>query len=325
MRSYLDYIDYKEEDGFVILRLIEDYLRESVDALDAFSRYIRNNNLQTLQAPNYNIESNTSMEKILIAFSEYAFMIIEDYIDCNTVCLKREDLPAKRYIPVVVPNLGKKQVSVEVMFPEWNIYRNQDFKNHVQKYLLIVTCPTVKELGNVPIIAASLLHEIAHQFRYESREIRNDSILRYVLMDFFELLSDRIIQEFEVLKSNYKLRKRIICIFRKVLLETFLEEWLEVMQHHGVKTRAMDWSESAIHSLMFALEPFFDDKKYRDEERRNTVPCVWILEPGMLNKNIFKCLLDKALYNVIFQEFDESIRNRIVNIISTYKDDSAFF
>lgn len=226
LKSYLDYIDYKEEDGFVILRLIEDYLRESVDALDAFSRYIRNNNLQTLQAPNYNIESNTSMEKILIAFSEYAFAIIEDYINCNVECLERKDLPTKKYIPVVVPNLGKRQVSVEVMFPEWNIYRNQDFINHVQKYLLIVTCPTVKELGNVPFITASLLHEIAHQFRYESREVRNDSILKYVLLDFFELLSDRIIQEFEVLKSNYKLKKRIMCIFRKVLLEAFLEEWL---------------------------------------------------------------------------------------------------
>lgn len=102
-------------------------------------------------------------------------------------------------------------------------------------------------------------------------------------------------------------------------------EWLEVMQHHGVKTRAMDWSESAIHSLMFALEPFFDDKKYRDEERRNSVPCVWILEPGMLNKKIFECLPDKTLYDVIFQEFDESIRSRIVNMIATYRDDSAYF
>lgn len=270
MGSYFDYIDYKEDDGFVILRLVEEYLRESVDALDAFSRYIRNNNLQTLQAPNYNIESNTSMEKLLIAFSEYAFTIIEDYIYCNTTCLKRGDLPTKEYIPVVVPNLGKRQVSVEVMFPEWNIYRNQDFINHVRKYLLIVTCPTVKELGNVPIIAASLLHEIAHQFRYESREDRNSLILRYVLLDFFELISDRIVQEFEVLKSNHKLGKRIMYIFRKALLEAFMEIWLTEVRkwedkiedinliNSGKKASFAYYEECIWNSMNYFLESWED-------------------------------------------------------------------
>ena len=56
-------------------------------------------------------------------------------------------------------------------------------------------------------------------------------------------------------------------------------EWFEVMQHHGVQTRMLDWSESTMHSLIFALECFFDREKYRTEDRVNSSPCVWLLEP----------------------------------------------
>lgn len=65
-------------------------------------------------------------------------------------------------------------------------------------------------------------------------------------------------------------------------------EWLEVMQHHQVKTRVLDWSESSIHSLLFALEAFLNNNQYDAWDRRSIVPCVWVLEPAALNKRIFQ-------------------------------------
>ena len=64
-------------------------------------------------------------------------------------------------------------------------------------------------------------------------------------------------------------------------------EWLEVMQHHGAKTRVLDWSESSVHSLLFAIEPFLDQSKFEELKRTNNVPCVWVLEPAELNRRIF--------------------------------------
>lgn len=72
-------------------------------------------------------------------------------------------------------------------------------------------------------------------------------------------------------------------------------EWLEVMQHHEMATRVLDWSESSIHSLIFAVEPFLDNKRFHSPEREVCLPCVWVLEPGKLNKGIYEWLV--GIYN----------------------------
>ncbi len=68
-------------------------------------------------------------------------------------------------------------------------------------------------------------------------------------------------------------------------------EWMEVMQHHGVKTRLLDWSESVLHSLIFSLECFFDKEKYDTNDRIACSPCVWLLEPGKWNMKTLELLL----------------------------------
>ena len=71
-------------------------------------------------------------------------------------------------------------------------------------------------------------------------------------------------------------------------------EWLEVMQHQGMNTRVLDWSESSIHSLLFAVEAFLNGKKYKDQDRMKCVPSVWVLKPGKLNRKIVRELLKKT-------------------------------
>jgi len=75
-------------------------------------------------------------------------------------------------------------------------------------------------------------------------------------------------------------------------------EWLEVMQHHSVKTRVLDWSESAIHSLIFAVEAFLDANRYDNEKRKRQFPCVWVLKPQKLNSECFNIILS----NNVLQE-----------------------
>lgn len=98
-------------------------------------------------------------------------------------------------------------------------------------------------------------------------------------------------------------------------------EWLEVMQHHQVNTRVLDWSESSLHSLLFALEPFFDEVKYKEDSRKKCVPCVWVLPPKMLNRKIMIYLqqdidLQKSLMNDLGVNANE--QNEILHNFEEY-------
>lgn len=65
-------------------------------------------------------------------------------------------------------------------------------------------------------------------------------------------------------------------------------EWLGSAQHYQIKTRFLDWSTSAIHSLIFALEKYFDPPA----EKVKGIPCVWLLKPQELNKRVAGCILE---------------------------------
>ncbi|MBI2725251.1 MAG: FRG domain-containing protein [Polaromonas sp.] len=54
-------------------------------------------------------------------------------------------------------------------------------------------------------------------------------------------------------------------------------DWLFLMQHYGLPTRLLDWSESPLVALYFAID---DSVKHADHDA-----AVWCLRPSELNKN----------------------------------------
>lgn len=198
VKMYNNATEEKEE----ILYLLEEYIRESVCALDSYAQYLRNNNLQSLQIPNYNIESNMSMEKLLIGYSELLKVFTDFYQSWKTD--RVGIVKSCEYLPIVIPVLSKRDVSVETLFHkgvmnDWEYEKKirSELNNDSDRCCMVISVPTLIELGNVQTMITSLFHEVAHQFRYETRKERNDALLKYIIHTFMRDLINKLMHKLE--------------------------------------------------------------------------------------------------------------------------------
>ncbi|WP_294184261.1 FRG domain-containing protein [uncultured Sphingobacterium sp.] len=84
-------------------------------------------------------------------------------------------------------------------------------------------------------------------------------------------------------------------------------DWLFLMQHYGVPTRLLDWSESPLTSLYFAIS---------EEENDDKDSALWLLKPTELNKLAHIATEEK---NFIPSFDDEYLENYSIQNINSNK------
>lgn len=219
---------YQDDKKDMLLNFMEDYLRQSVVSLEEYGNIIRNNNFQTLQSPRYNVVTGISMEKFLIGYSRFLCTLMN-------YCYKNLGMNNSGnrtyYLPVMVPQLSKDTLSIEVVFPEWQVTEtSKSCPKEENRYLMLVEGPANAEIVDVSYIVTTFFHEIAHQLRYETREVRNEVLLRIVIEDMADsLIRDlfTIVVEAETgAKNSYELQADFVKNFSD-LLEKLMQEELK--------------------------------------------------------------------------------------------------
>jgi len=283
--------------NFEFLNDLESCLRESVIALDSYAKYIRDNNLQSMQTPNYTLESNISMEKCLISYTHFLKEFIDWYNEEKTK--KGIGEITQDFCPVMLPNLSNSNVSIELMFP--TITDRLEEKN--VKRLMVVKCPTLRDLTNMPEMISLLFHEVAHQFRYEKRSKRNEALLHYCVSAAFEPLLHRIQTELNIkLPQTYEVNTFIKSFFGTLLKEIYVKKMykksdiifkypLFVFRNKIVDDLSMLWEK---HNLEENLQRYknnifesikFDIDSKIDGENINTISTFYdSMKKGFKNK-----------------------------------------
>lgn len=177
-RNYLD--STKQWDRKSVADSIEGYLLQGIGSLEIFTRYIRNVNLQTLQTPNYDLQTNVCVEKVLLAYSQFLrfFMSGPNQVYCRSNIL----------YPIIVPNMDKRDLSVSVLFDD-----DLPDSTREKEKLMVVNSPTFLGLCETCFLMPTVFHEIAHQFRYEERAVRNKCLEKCILKSFITSIVEKLV------------------------------------------------------------------------------------------------------------------------------------
>lgn len=126
-------------------------------------------------------------------------------------------------------------------------------------------------MKNISSISDLLKHLKSDSADYKGQVwFRGQSDYSWKLQPTF-LRKDKNVTEFTLIT---RFRQNASLLIQKSPSNYF--DWLFQMQHHGVPTRLLDWTESALTALFFAVE----DAKNEDKDA-----ALWILLPTELNKN----------------------------------------
>lgn len=169
MQDCYKVLEEKKNRNFI--PIMEHALAEAVESLNVFSKLIRDNNLQSLQTPNYNLESTVSMEKVLVGYGELLNSLFKWY-EGTALCEEIFGL-RQQYTPFVIPGNQDESLRTKVLFKE----AKPTFPN---EKLMVVWCSNFSDLTNFGGTVGILFHEVAHNLRYRGRAERNGIIVDYL-------------------------------------------------------------------------------------------------------------------------------------------------
>ena len=85
--------------------------------------------------------------------------------------------------------------------------------------------------------------------------------------------------------------------------------WASIMQHYSAPSWLLDWSLNLNISIYFAIEHMFN--KNLNIENVNVQPCVWVLNPKIMNQYFWKECKDSSFPNDHW--IDNTITSEIIN------------
>lgn len=181
VRRYIyDLIKHKRDAAFQ-LHFVKD-LKLCVNAINQYIKFLQSVNQQTVQAPQYEIQTRVDSEMLMVAYMEYMNQFLKKYYRYFE---KTDSRP--RIFPIIYPDLTCSDVKVENPFNRYIKEDNRDINkdnnqssNKSDDRLIICRIPSFEYFGRFYNLLPVITHEISHYIRILPRKERNDRLITLV-------------------------------------------------------------------------------------------------------------------------------------------------
>jgi len=163
-------------------------LKNAIESISHFQKLMLSINQQSIQAPNYEVQMHTDMEKFVVAYTEFSRRFLAEHFPANSSAPDGNDaLKQTRQLlfPIITVNIVKPAIQAtplfllpyQIDFEKGLVSSN---KNQEQIFLSIET-PDSDIFGNLYATLPLICHELFHNFRIIDRDKRNDVLSKFIL------------------------------------------------------------------------------------------------------------------------------------------------
>lgn len=207
MQEY-DSLPNEEEKKDFRINLLGSW-RESIQAINRYTRLVQNVNYQTYQSPVYEIQTQIDAEKMMVAYREAMRVYVQGFLEL----FKDTD----RFEPIIYPELRESKVQVIELFANMGWGKTPDTR------AIICMVPSFEYFGRMYDLLPWIMHEASHYFRVMPRSRRNSFVVKYVLNHVCLFLAKNIAREFSR-PNSYLEEGRVVQQLRDAFQEVFGQE-----------------------------------------------------------------------------------------------------
>lgn len=202
-RQYLESMTSKllnvREDSY---RVLLEKFREAVDSINHFQKMMQTINRQTLQAPTYEVQMHTDLEKFIIAFMEFSRRYLNKGLHYSgSGDFNRQ--PHQQIMPIIMVDIREEAIKATPLFLLPYAFKQENHFAYTnpnkEDIILSIILPDIDMISSPYEMLPSLCHELSHNFRVKKRKERNDALLNYI----FDKTARRVVSNLLASGENY--------------------------------------------------------------------------------------------------------------------------
>ena len=257
------------------------WLRRVIVCLNSFTKLVQSVNLQSIQTPNFEMQTRVDMEKYAVAYTEFLRQFTSAYH--NRYNTSKD--PRYPLYPMLTTDPSQQEISAATLFPHSFPEDDQSAPS-----LVTVLIPSVEYFLTLYDTLPLICHEISHDFRFVSRPERNNKLASIVFEKVASDLTGHLFKDYTSLLP-LPIHSGIAGTIHDALLASFEKEFKE-RPDKELEERSLDFSLFSAASELSA----FILRKLSDGERK----------PPDIVKQIHKTL--KEALKRLYQFNDEAIK-----------------